>query len=342
LVVAPSTAAVVDKAKGEARGSAASIVMVARMVGLSVGLSALTAWGLARFNALRREIQLPSIADPDFSRAASAAQKQLTSDAIGDVALGLLLVVVAWPRRPKPSPIGVLMNTKLTRAVVVLTGILAFALMGAFAMILSLQERLDETQSDLARVEAGSALFASQVTGFQRTLVELEPAVDQGFADAIDGLETFASSSISFDVDVDETIAIDTEVTIRRTVTVPINEVISIRETIPIREEIETTIVVNAFGFDVPIDVKVPVEIDVPISIDVPIDLEVEIPIDETVPVNTEVPIQLSIPIEINIADTELATLAEALTEGLTSFQDGLGSLTPGAAASESAMSTEG
>ena len=51
LVQAPTTLAVVDHAPADARGSAAAVVMVVRLLGLSVGLSALTAYGLARFNA---------------------------------------------------------------------------------------------------------------------------------------------------------------------------------------------------------------------------------------------------------------------------------------------------
>ena len=53
LVQAPTTLAVVDHAPADARGSAAAVVMVVRLLGLSVGLSALTAYGLARFNQLR-------------------------------------------------------------------------------------------------------------------------------------------------------------------------------------------------------------------------------------------------------------------------------------------------
>ena len=74
LVQAPTTLAVVDHAPADARGSAAASVMVVRLLGLSVGLSALTAYGLARFNQLRREIELPPIVDPGFEDALRAAQ----------------------------------------------------------------------------------------------------------------------------------------------------------------------------------------------------------------------------------------------------------------------------
>ena len=43
--------------------------MVTRLLGFSVGLSALTAWGLARFNSLRGDIDLPPITDPGFESA---------------------------------------------------------------------------------------------------------------------------------------------------------------------------------------------------------------------------------------------------------------------------------
>ena len=54
LTVAPTNSAVIAGAAADHRGAAAALVMVTRLLGFSVGLSALTAWGLARFNSLRR------------------------------------------------------------------------------------------------------------------------------------------------------------------------------------------------------------------------------------------------------------------------------------------------
>jgi MFS family permease len=87
LVFAPTTAAVVDAAPPDQRGAAASLVMVVRLTGLSVGLAGLTAWGLARFNSSRRNYELPPISDPGFSQAVLDATAQLTADAISETFL---------------------------------------------------------------------------------------------------------------------------------------------------------------------------------------------------------------------------------------------------------------
>ena len=54
-----------------------------------------------------------------------------------------------------------------------------------FTQLRSTRDDLDATQADLERVEAGAALFASQVQGFQEQLVALEPTVSAGIDDAI-------------------------------------------------------------------------------------------------------------------------------------------------------------
>jgi len=105
LTVAPTTSAVVDAAPPDQRGAAASIVMVVRLMGFSVGLSALTAWGLARFNALRSTIDLPAITDPGFEAAVIDAQATLTAQAIAEtftaaaVVIGAGLLATAAMRR---------------------------------------------------------------------------------------------------------------------------------------------------------------------------------------------------------------------------------------------------
>ena len=69
LVTAPIGTAVINAAPDEARGIASSLVIVMRLIGMSVGLSALTAWGLYRFNILREQIQLPAIDDANYQNA---------------------------------------------------------------------------------------------------------------------------------------------------------------------------------------------------------------------------------------------------------------------------------
>ena len=112
MTVAPTTSAVVDNAPADQRGAAASVVMVVRLLGLSVGLSALTAWGLARFNDLRSTIDLPPITDPGYEDADIDAQERLTAQAIAEtftaaavvIGAGLLAAIAMRHRRPIPSP----------------------------------------------------------------------------------------------------------------------------------------------------------------------------------------------------------------------------------------------
>ena len=337
LVQAPTTLAVVDHAPADARGSAAAAVMVVRLLGLSVGLSALTAYGLARFNQLRRGIELPPIVDPGFEDALRAAQATLTADAIaetflvsaGVTAIGMVTALtMRRPRTSSPDPEPALvphldetgepmqswMQRHLTAVLGTFVALIALAfvlIVLLFAQLSSTRDDLDATQTDLERVEAGAALFASQVQGFQEQLVELEPTVSAGIDDAIAGLETFSSSTLEFDVAIDQNLPINTEIVIDRTFTVPI------KTSIPINESFDTTIEVEGpFGLTVPVDVTVPVDIDVPV------DLEFELPVNETIPVEANVPVQLDVPIRVDIAETELAELADSLAAGLTSFRD--------------------
>lgn len=335
LVMAPTTAAVVDSAPADRRGTAASLVMVLRLIGLSVGLSGLTAWGLHRFNQLRTEMDLPPLSDPDYAARVTEASAELTAAAMAEtfIAAGFVLVV-AWfvatlmRRSPdqestesieEPAAEGapMTMNRNLTIGAVVLFVALAGATLYLANKVGSLsddlaasQVRQDQLEADITRVEGGAALYAAQVTAFQDQLGGLGPTIDAALGEAVVGIDEFANSTIRFDVKIDETVPINTEVVLDRTLQVPI------RTTIPIDETFDTTIKINGpFGVDIPLDITVPIKLDLPI------DLDVQIPINETVPVNTEVPVNLDVPIEIDISETELAVLAEALAQGLESFR---------------------
>lgn len=50
LVIAPLGTAVMDSVKQEQKGLASSMVVMARMIGMMVGMSAITAWGMERFH----------------------------------------------------------------------------------------------------------------------------------------------------------------------------------------------------------------------------------------------------------------------------------------------------
>lgn len=88
LVIAPAAAVIVDAAPADERGVAASFVLLLRLSGMSLGLSALTAWSLLRFRALAAPysiLELPSVIAP------------LTAEVLAGsfgLAAGLALVVV--------------------------------------------------------------------------------------------------------------------------------------------------------------------------------------------------------------------------------------------------------
>src|SRR5207237_7028769 len=63
LVIAPLTAAVLALTRGQSHGLATSLVVLARTMGMLVGLSALTAFGLHRFHQI---LGTPVLTDPDL------------------------------------------------------------------------------------------------------------------------------------------------------------------------------------------------------------------------------------------------------------------------------------
>jgi hypothetical protein len=63
LVIAPLTAAVLALTSGESHGLATSLVVLARTMGMLVGLSALTAFGLFRFHQI---LGTPVLTDTDL------------------------------------------------------------------------------------------------------------------------------------------------------------------------------------------------------------------------------------------------------------------------------------
>ena len=114
LVLAPMATAVINAAPASERGVAASLVIVMRLLGMSVGLAALTAWGLDRFNQLRPHIPLPDLpfTDPAYQTAIIDGLTNLTINVLAEtftisagVAL-LALLVAAWQFRPQAKEHG--------------------------------------------------------------------------------------------------------------------------------------------------------------------------------------------------------------------------------------------
>jgi hypothetical protein len=108
LVIAPTSAAVVDAAAPDRRGTAAGLVVVLRLIGLSVGLSGLTAYGLLRYNQLRPTLRLPPLGSPGYQDALIAGQAELTTKALTETFVAAavvvaLAVVVATAMRREPA-----------------------------------------------------------------------------------------------------------------------------------------------------------------------------------------------------------------------------------------------
>lgn len=105
LVTAPVGAAVINAAPENQRGIAASLVIVLRLIGMSVGLAALTAWGLHRFNLLRVQVELPPLTDPTFQDALVAGLTRVTVTVLTETFLvsaalaALALLPALWLRR---------------------------------------------------------------------------------------------------------------------------------------------------------------------------------------------------------------------------------------------------
>jgi MFS family permease len=110
LVLAPTTAAVVDAAPPERRGVFAGLVLQFRLMGFSIGLAGLTAWGTHRFNALRADLVLPPLGDPTAAAALADAETRITTSALaetflvaGAVMLVAVVVAIVLPWGPAPG-----------------------------------------------------------------------------------------------------------------------------------------------------------------------------------------------------------------------------------------------
>ena len=102
LVIAPIALAATNSVGEGHRGAAASLITATRMIGMTLGLATLTAWGTDRFDSLVAGIPLP------FGDAAAQFESQLTDAGLtlfSDfflVAMGVSLVailpavVMAW------------------------------------------------------------------------------------------------------------------------------------------------------------------------------------------------------------------------------------------------------
>lgn len=99
LVTAPLSTAVIDAVDETKRGVASSLVVIMRLIGMSVSLSVLTAWGLHRFEQLSQSYTLLDL--PNVSRSLTSQVLSETFLVSGAVLL-ITVAAAAWLRkRPK-------------------------------------------------------------------------------------------------------------------------------------------------------------------------------------------------------------------------------------------------
>ena len=351
LVIAPTSAAVVDGAPPDRRGAAASVVMVLRLVGLSVGLSGLTAWGLYRFNQLRDDLVLPPLDDPGYADALQSAQAELTTSALAETFFAAAVVVVvaavvaASMRRTEPAEPDAKeregasgatttegdppMSEFIRRNIVWVTGLIAVVAVAALGAAVASGD--DDLEAEVAALGTQLAEAESRVEELRGEVEQLRGGTALFSAQVTQFQEQLAGLAPSVAAGLEDAIAgLDAFATSTLEFRVPINQdipigtvidlnrtiTVPIQTTIPIDETVDTTITVaGPFGIDIPLNVTVPVQLDLPV------DLQVSFPIDEEIPISTNVPVNLDLPIVIDIADTELATLVQSLRVGLESMQ---------------------
>ncbi len=106
LAMTPTTTALTNAAGHSNTGTAAGLVVVFRMIGFSIGLAALTSFGLRRFSQLRSSLDLPPLSDPSYTEAATRAVRTITTDALAEtfVAAGVIALVAVAASVWLPGP----------------------------------------------------------------------------------------------------------------------------------------------------------------------------------------------------------------------------------------------
>jgi MFS family permease len=96
LVTTPLATSVLDRVAEAERGIAASILLVARLLGMTLGLSVLVTWALHRFDALVALADKPSLTDPDAVAKMIAIATSVTTTVVTDLfAVTVAIAVIA-------------------------------------------------------------------------------------------------------------------------------------------------------------------------------------------------------------------------------------------------------
>lgn len=326
LVIAPTSAAVVDEAPPDRRGTAAGLVVMLRLVGFSVGLSGLTAYGLWRFNELRGTLELPPIGDPGFQEALERGQAELTTSALTEtlLAAGLVvavgLLVTLWMRRPAggpapplsaespsaespvphsqpPTPEVTEMNQQLTRYFAPIIVTMGAVLLVAVIALVVVVARLGTTQENLAATEGALVALSADIADVRAENATLRQDLDnlRGgvaiFTEQAQNLtEQLTALAPTIGASLDDAIA-----GLGDFKTATLDFEVEINQSVPIVTEFVLDRVI-----DVPIQTELPINESFETTITIQAPFGLEIPLDVVVPVNVVVPVDLVVPIAVN------------------------------------------
>ena len=326
LVIAPTSAAVVDAAPPDRRGTAASVVMVLRLIGLSVGLSALTAWGLHRFNQLRDDLVLPALGSPGYADALSSAQAELTTSALAETFLAaavvvLMAIVVASLMRRRPpgatspgdhenntaqrraaevdEPPGGLegrkdthMNSFLQRRLGFVVGGVVLLLVGAFVIAAAALSRGGSLERQLNDVEDEMAALRVELDTARTDTTTLATQVEQ----LRGGVAIFSNQVISFQEQL-AALAPGVASGIDAAITgLDAFAVSTLEFALPIDEEIAINTVI-----DLNRTIIIPIHTMIPIDETIDTTIRVSGPFGINVPVNVTVPVKLDLPVDLEV-----------------------------------------
>jgi MFS family permease len=106
LVTTPLASAVLERVTEAERGIASSLLLVARLLGMTLGLSVLVTWALRRFNAIVSQVDI-SFTDPDaatlMAQAAVSAMTTVVTDLFFVTAIvGVVALLPALLLREEP------------------------------------------------------------------------------------------------------------------------------------------------------------------------------------------------------------------------------------------------
>lgn len=102
LTLTPSTVAVVDQAGPDDLGQASGLVLMARLLGFSIGLASMTAWGTRRYATLRETMDVPTLGSDGYEEQLVVAGQRIATSALTETFLGgaaafiVALALVRW------------------------------------------------------------------------------------------------------------------------------------------------------------------------------------------------------------------------------------------------------